>query len=191
MVELMKIPRPEFIVVYNGKAAFPPEKTLRLSDAYMASEIASLGGRLELDVRVININEGNNGDIVRRSETLSGYVMFITKANGHVAMGMELEAAIRQAATDCIEAGVLVDFLTDKASEVINMLTMEWDWDRAKEVWQTEAKTEGKIEGKMENKLENARAMLKDRVSISRIAKYTGLSIEEIQALKANPVISE
>jgi len=31
---LIKLPRPEFIVLYNGTAPFPDKETLRLSDAY-------------------------------------------------------------------------------------------------------------------------------------------------------------
>jgi len=43
----------------------------------------------------------------------------------------------------CIERDILVYFLEVHASEVLNMLTTEWNWDDAKEVWQEEAKDEG------------------------------------------------
>ena len=36
-------------------------------------------------------------------------------------------------------------------------------------------------EGKLEGKLEAVKAMLLDKLPISQIAKYTGLSIEEIE----------
>ena len=46
-----------------------------------------------------------------------------------------LEAAIKE----CIEQGILAEYLEKYASEVINMLFQEWNWDDAKEVWQREA----------------------------------------------------
>ena len=46
--KLLKIPTPEFIVLYNGIKPFPAEMTLKLSDAYMAeSKPAEMFGSLE------------------------------------------------------------------------------------------------------------------------------------------------
>ena len=58
--KLLKIPKPDFIVLYNGTDEFPDEKILRLSDAYMEmpEEFIGFNGSLELEVRVVNINEG-------------------------------------------------------------------------------------------------------------------------------------
>jgi predicted transposase/invertase (TIGR01784 family) len=46
-----------------------------------------------------------------------------------------------------------------------------------------EGKVEGKAEGRAEEKIEIARAMLLEGDSIEKIAKITGLSIEEIEKL--------
>ena len=78
---LIHLPRPEFFVLYNGTSPYPDEETLRLSAAF--EKAASLGlpekgiPSLELVARVININQGRNGEIVRRCETLNGYCAFI------------------------------------------------------------------------------------------------------------------
>jgi predicted transposase/invertase (TIGR01784 family) len=48
-----------------------------------------------------------------------------------------------------------------------------------------EGKAEGKIEGKIEDKRETAIKMLSDGLELDLIAKYTDLSIEEINALKS------
>lgn len=45
------------------------------------------------------------------------------------------------------------------------------------------AKEEGKAEGRAEGKIETAKAMLEDNVSPEMVAKYTGLSLEEIAKL--------
>jgi hypothetical protein len=71
--KLVKIPRPEFWVLYNGTAPYPDRQTLRLSDSF--ETVLSLGVPektvLELEVQVVNINEGRNADMARRCETLA------------------------------------------------------------------------------------------------------------------------
>jgi hypothetical protein len=55
--KLLKIPKPEFYVLYNGKSEFPERKDLRLSDAFREANAPEwLGGFLELTVPVYNIN---------------------------------------------------------------------------------------------------------------------------------------
>ncbi|MDR0515708.1 MAG: Rpn family recombination-promoting nuclease/putative transposase, partial [Fibromonadaceae bacterium] len=75
---LIKIPRPEFIVLYNGIEKYPKEKILKLSTAYEE------GGKektpaLELSVRVLNINKGHNPNLERKSKSLAGYSAFVAK----------------------------------------------------------------------------------------------------------------
>ncbi|MDR2662080.1 MAG: Rpn family recombination-promoting nuclease/putative transposase, partial [Treponema sp.] len=68
------LPRPEFIVLYNGKAPYPEEKILKLSDAFNdAGELGFAKGgtaALELVVKVYNINKGHNEPLLKRCKTL-------------------------------------------------------------------------------------------------------------------------
>jgi predicted transposase/invertase (TIGR01784 family) len=50
---------------------------------------------------------------------------------------------------------------------------------------------EGRAEGKTENKIEIALKMLKDGLSSEMVAKYTGLTIEEVQALSNKNLLCE
>jgi hypothetical protein len=79
--KLIKIPKPEFFVLYNGSENFEDTRTLRLSDAFQdISEIANIpnnGGILDLEVKIINVNSGRNAEILRKSENLEGYAFFI------------------------------------------------------------------------------------------------------------------
>jgi hypothetical protein len=70
---LVKLPRPEFIVLYNGGAGYPDKTTLRLSDAFERVE-GNAAVNLELAVKVYNIGKGRNDEMVRKSGSLSGYV---------------------------------------------------------------------------------------------------------------------
>jgi len=75
--KLVKIPAPEFIVLYNGNDPFPDHKELRLSAAFKNPENGCFP--LELVVQVYNINHGRNTQILARSKTLDSYSIFMWK----------------------------------------------------------------------------------------------------------------
>jgi hypothetical protein len=150
----LKLPQPEFIVLYNGTAPQPEEKTLRLTEAFR--DLGELGlttggiAPLELAVQVYNINEGHNGPIIRRCKTLEGYSIFIGMVREYEAGGKSREEAIRLGVKGCIERNVLKEFLRDHAKEVINMLMTEWNWDDAFAIHREEAWEEGLERGREE-----------------------------------------
>jgi len=154
--KLLKIPKPEFIVLYNGTDSFPSERMLKLSDAFKQSLEPGLGGMLELSVRVVNINKGFNQDIIKNSDHLIGYVDFIATVRENQSKGLGLHDAVATAVTDCLKKGILVDFLKRHSSEVINMLTTEFDINIAKRVWQEEAHEDGIEEGIEKDRMDAA-----------------------------------
>jgi len=75
--KLVKIPRPDFIVLYNGTDEYPDYTELKLSDAFTDIEDLKPTGikklPLELTVQVYNINHGHNPEILKKCESLYGY----------------------------------------------------------------------------------------------------------------------
>lgn len=142
------LPVPEFIVLYNGTAPYPDEKTIRLSDAFRDPGELGLARNdalsLELIVKVYNINHGHNGPILTRCKTLEGYSAFIAKVREYEQKLKVRDDAMRLAVKDCIEHNILKEFLETHATEVINMLMTEWNWDDAKEVWFEEGLEKGR-----------------------------------------------
>jgi len=136
--KLIKIPAPEFIVLYNGKDEFPDFKELRLSDSFKAKG----NGNLELVANVYNVNKGRNAEIASKSPVLNGYNELIAEVNKN-RKTMELAEAVEAAIKSCVERNILVYFLEKHASEILNMLFTEWNWEDAKQVWQEEAKEDG------------------------------------------------
>jgi len=138
--KLKKIPTPEFIVLYNGEKPFPAEAMLHLSDAYIASsESINSFGSLDLSVRVVNINPGQNDELLQKSETLSDYTTFVEYVRRNKRNGSNLREAINEAINMGITQGLFGSFLTEQATEVSSMLMTEFNIDIAKEVWQQEA----------------------------------------------------
>jgi ATP-dependent Lon protease len=125
--KMIKIPTPEFIVLYNGKEEFPDYKEMRLSDSF---EIKNDTCFLELVAKVYNINKGRNADIANRSPVLSGYEEFVAEIKENLK-AVNLAEAIRLAIKTCVSKNILVYFLREHGSEVENMLITEWNTEEA------------------------------------------------------------
>ena len=69
--------------------------------------------------------------------------------------------------------------------KVIHKMTTERDLRNQMAYARQEAIEEGLAEGRAEGRAEVARGMLADGIPVDKIAKYTNLSIEEIEALKS------
>jgi len=128
--KLVKIPRPEFIVLFNGNEKFPDRKELRLSDAFMdiqglkSSEADKLP--LELIVTVYNINQGHNPEILNKSLTLNSYSILISKIWEYRNNKLSLEESLRNAIMFCIDNNILKDFLMKHGSKLYGMLYGEY-----------------------------------------------------------------
>jgi hypothetical protein len=188
------LPRPEFIVLYNGEEPFPDSADLKLSESFADLSVLGLPAgaapKLELAARVYNINEGHNREITQRNETLSGYVSFIartrefeTELSGGRKRGdisKEERASIKKTAMEraikwCIGHGVLQEFLSLHGTEVMNMLFDEWNLEEALVV--------EREEGREEEREEIARNLLAEGLAIELVRKTTGLDIDAIQSL--------
>jgi len=115
---LVRLPKPEFFVLYNGKAPYPDEALLKLSEAFESGASVGLpekeGLALELEVKVININLGRNEKIVKRCETLAAYSAFVEKVQEYEKENKNREEAITKAVRYCLENDILKDFLDAK-----------------------------------------------------------------------------
>jgi hypothetical protein len=138
---LVKIPRPEFIVLYNGRKEAPDRWEQRLSEAFMESGEGEKSC-LDLTVTVYNINKGRNEALLQRSRHLADYAEFVARVRENGA-AMPLDRAVTEAVRYCVKNRILAEFLEEHGSEVMNMLLEEWNWDEAKEVWREEALEEG------------------------------------------------
>ncbi|MDR1061210.1 MAG: hypothetical protein LBL83_08400, partial [Clostridiales bacterium] len=93
--KLLKIPKPDFILLYNGTEPCPDEFVLKLSDAFMeAPEIPNL---LELAVKGYNVNDGHSPEILRRSRSMGDYAKFIALIRKNQEAGMSPGEAIAAA----------------------------------------------------------------------------------------------
>ena len=198
--KLEMIPRPEFIVLYNGKEPFPECKEYRLSDAFKNAEDLKLSENiipLELIVQVYNINQGYNQEILKKSKILDGYSIFISKIWEYLREKKPLEEAITLAIEYCIANNILRDFLKRHGAEVFNMLYGEYRIEDEIKVAKREAREDGLAEGRevgLAQGLAEGREERNTAIAMNALAKgltpefvrdITGLDLETIQGLSA------
>ena len=190
---LMKLPMPEFYVFYNGKDDFPSETVMKLSDAFMElndnllsdcdlkNHIKNQIFPLEISVKVININVDKENPILQHCKVLNEYSEFIEQVKFNIEY--EIPDPFTKAIKQSSKNGFLTDYLQRKSTEVQNMLLMEYDYATDIEVQREEAFEKGISQGEHRKAIETAKNMLKDKLDIETIIKYTGLSIEAINNL--------
>ena len=164
---LVKIPTPKFYMLYNGRPQEKKRDELLLSDAFEEP-----GGDLELRVHVIDISYDETNEILQACEPLYGYSYLVHRIQEYKRQGDDNDTAIAKAITDCLQAGILTDFLMKNGKEVIDMFKLQWNEKDAKKYWKEEARNqglaegraegraEGKVEGKAEGKAEAARSLM-------------------------------
>ncbi len=124
----VKLPAPHFIVFYNGAEPAPEKQVLQLSDCF---EPRTEEPELELKVTVLNINPGYNESILAACSILQEYMLYVTRVRQH-AESMSLKKAVERAVGECMEEGILSEFLRKHRAEAIEVCIFEF---HAEEEW--------------------------------------------------------
>ncbi len=156
----IKIPTPGFVTFYNGAKPMEKERVLKLSDAYM--DFDGNKPELELTVRVININTDAGHDILKNCKVLRDYSAFVDETRFFRKNGGSLGDAVKS----CVKQGILSEYLTRKGSEVINMLTAEYNYEEDIAAKQEEARADALAEAEAKA---NADAFKKDQAQVRRM----------------------
>ena len=183
--KMIKLPQPEFFVLYNGYKQTPETEELRLSEAYGGENI-----NLELVVKVHNIAEGNER-LINNSKYLKYYCAFVSRVSYNKSQGMSTQEALIEAITYCINNDIMSEYLKEHKKEVNNMYWFEYDAEAAKRAMleemqeeREEGRVEGRAEGRTEGHLEMVKNFIKAGASINVIQKATGWSEEKIMQIE-------
>ena len=118
-----------------------------------------------------------------------------------------LNEAVKHAVDECIREGILAEFLTQNRNEVISMSIFEYDKELEEkklrkaeyeagfsdgeksghETGFSEGRESGFSEGQNHAAIETARRMLQsNKFTIEEIAKFSGLSQQEVETISSN-----
>ncbi|MCR5147873.1 MAG: Rpn family recombination-promoting nuclease/putative transposase [Eubacterium sp.] len=121
---------------------------------------------LELVVTIININKQINGrdnELLKECPILYEYSQLIQMIRDMKEAGVT--DYFSKAINECINAGILADYLSERRSEVYNMLIAEYDYDTDMRVNREEAWEDGLEEGILQERLNYIRRKLAKKVS--------------------------
>ena len=163
---LLKLPAPNFIVFYNGKRKMPDRWTNCLSESY---ENQQGDPNLELKVVTININRDCNRKLMEQCRILGEYAQYVEKVREN-AETMSLDSAVKEAVDECIQKGILADFLRVNRAEVIAMSIFEYDKEEEEQKLQAIYEKQGEL-----RKAKSiAISLAQEGESIERIARILG-----------------
>ena len=202
------IPRPSFVVLlYNGTKDFPAYRELRLSDSFLGEKQKDEEDALQLIVKVYNINTEKNSEVLGRCETLRQYSRFVEIMRSYKEDSELTNDVIVEVLDKCRKEGVLTEFLDKYGTEIVEMLFKELTREEDLEISRLDGYEEGFNSGEragfskgeragfskgeragaergaMQRQCEIAKNFKKSGIPIDVIAKNTGLSEEEIEAL--------
>lgn len=124
---VQKIPTPRFLVFYNGMDKKVQDKeVLKLSSMY---ENETEEPDLELKVTMLNINAGHNKELLENCHILGEYAQYVDRVRKY-ATQMDLNHAVERAITECIQEGILAEFLQRNRAEVFKVSIFEYDKEK-------------------------------------------------------------
>ena len=172
----MKIPTPQFIVIYNGSRQTADVEKLRLSDAF---EVPKNDGEFEWTATLVNINKGHNENLLSKCKPLNDYAAYIERIKLNLKQGLSKEEAVDEAMKYAIKNNMLNGFFQNQKMEVLNMSLTEFN----QEEYDRNRYDEGKEAGKLEGFIETAKKLLKMGLEPDKVIQATGLSAEQLKQL--------
>lgn len=178
--KLVTIPTPQAIVFYNGLEKHPERQILKLSDSFENKEKK---GCMEFECLVLNINYGNNKDVLKKCKSLMDYSILIDKIRTYEKQIPIFEEAVEHAIKECINENVLAEYLRTNQSEVKNLILSEYDEQQHIENEKRWSFEEGLEEGLKQTRKNLISKKLTKGQSLEQIADALEESVETIQAL--------
>lgn len=136
---------------------------------------------------MLNVNDGHNLELMEHCRTLKEYAKYVARVRKYVTQNIPLEEAVTRAVDECIEEGILAEFLVKNKAEVIKVSIYEYDKEFEEKKLRKaeyEAGVEAGIELGERSLLENQiRKKLKKGKPIEQIADELEEAVTTIQRI--------
>ena len=109
----------------------------------------------------VNINFGKNKKLLEQCQTLKEYAIYVKKVRTY-AKSMKVEEAVDRAVTECINEGILQEFLLRNRKEAVEMSIFEYDEEAVFEIVRKDEYEKGHQEGVIAGNAEDILELLED-----------------------------
>ena len=148
----VRLPKPKYIVFYNGTKNQPDSMELKLSDCFENTD--NEAPCLECTATMLNINYGHNQELMKHCRRLEEYSIFVQCVREYIQSEPSVEDALEKAIDTCIHQDVLADFLKKHRAEVTNMILTTYDKDLYEKTLKEDAREEGLMTGRVQGREE-------------------------------------
>ena len=180
------LPKPIYLVFYNGTEDQPDYEEIYLKDVFRESE-TSEDDFLDFKAVMLNINYGHNKELMERCRPLKEYAIFVDTIRKYLEKGMEIQKAAHKTVEKCLKKGVLKEILLKEKGEIEDMITICYDEElhkkREAEYHEELGEKRGIKMGEERTNLKIALWMKKKGMSNGEIQEATGLKLDEIEEL--------
>lgn len=176
----VRIPAPRFVVFYNGTEKRPEREWLKLSELY---EIPEENPMLELQVLMLNINEGNNKKLKEKCRCLAEYMLYVERIRQYAVQYDTLQEAVEHAIDDCIAEGILADFLSIHKAEAMTVSIFEYDEEKELRLYREAEREVGIEQGIAQEKEFLVEKKIKKNKTLEQIAEELEEDVETIRPL--------
>ena len=157
---------------------------LKLSDAFIHEDKS---GDFEWTANMVNINSGRNDKLLNKCRPLQEYMLLIEAIRYNRTRGMDVEKAVDEAVTYCIDHNILCEFLTKHRAEVIDVCITEYDEQAFVNGIKEEGREQGREEGRQEGREEGRVMTIYSLVQSGNLkplvaAKELGISVKELKS---------
>ncbi len=121
------LPLPKYVVFFNGTKEIGERMEVRLSDSFPKRE--GEVPAVECIATYLNVNCGYNQQILSQCRKLRDYSILIDRIRKELSSGKALREAVDAAVQDCIDHGVLDEFLRRHRAEVTEMILTGYDYE--------------------------------------------------------------
>lgn len=149
---------------------------MRLSESYEADKDDP---QLELKVQVLNINEGNNEKLKEQCRILKDYMQYVDCVRKYTEE-IPIEEAVPLAVDECIERGILAEFLRKHKAEVIPMSIFEYNEEETLKVIKADEYDLGNQDGQLKKLVDQVCRKLRKGKTAEVIAEELEEDLENI-----------
>lgn len=188
---LVKVPTIRILLCFIiGETEQEAETILRLSHSFQQKTDKP---ELELMVRVLNINLDKKQEVLEACQLLKEYMLLVNKIRRYTDEYKDINQAVEQAVTECIEENILADFLRKNRAEAIEMCIFEYDDKREKELIRKAEYAEGMKEGERigreagkkeeAERIFNIYQLFRANYTENQIKEKLGMNVEEVRKI--------
>ena len=158
--KMIKIPTPRFIIFYNGVEKRPEKEILKLSSMYLSEDNKP---SLELEALFLNINPGYNENLKSLCKSLSDYAEYTSRVRCY-AKERPIEEAVEKAIKECIDEGILAEFLKAHRAEAKKVSIYEYDQEKHLRMEREDAEAAGIAKGISQGIVKGRNELLEEQV---------------------------